>query len=51
VRRLNARILNARIIEDHANALLVTPEALDDFDARLKEPGGEGERFVPVGSC
>jgi hypothetical protein len=45
------RRLIARIIEDHAYALLVTPEVVDDFYARFNEPDGQGERFVPVGSC
>ncbi|WP_238487292.1 GNAT family N-acetyltransferase [Actinoplanes flavus] len=44
------RRLNARNTQDHANALLVTAEALDDFYARFDEPDGEDEQVVPVGS-
>ncbi|MFC9735054.1 AAA family ATPase [Streptomyces roseolus] len=32
-----------------ANALVVTPEALDDFFARFEEPQGEGEEIVEPG--
>jgi predicted kinase len=44
------RRLNDRNAQGHANALLVTAEALDDFHARFDEPDGEGETVVPVGS-
>ncbi|WP_226962760.1 hypothetical protein [Streptomyces sp. C8S0] len=44
LRRLAER--NAR---GDANALLVTPEALDDFFARFEEPQGEGEEIVEPG--
>lgn len=44
------RRLNDRNTQGHANALLVTAEALDDFYARFDEPDGEGETVVPVGS-
>jgi predicted kinase len=33
-----------------ANALAVTPEALDDFYARFDEPAGEGEELVIAAS-
>ena len=41
LRRLGARNLRA-----DANALTVTPEALDEFYARFDEPFGEGEEVV-----
>ncbi|WP_317452243.1 MULTISPECIES: ATP-binding protein [unclassified Streptomyces] len=44
LRRLAER--NAR---GDANALLVTPEALDDFFARFEVPQGEGEEIVEPG--
>ncbi|MFG3384208.1 AAA family ATPase [Streptomyces sp. NPDC047999] len=44
LRRLAER--NAR---QDANALVVTPEALDDFFARFEEPQGEGEEIVEPG--
>lgn len=34
----------------HANALLVTESALDDFYARFDEPSGEGEQVIGAGS-
>lgn len=36
-----------RLVErGDANALVVTPEALDDFFARFEEPQDEGEEIV-----
>ncbi|MEV4282125.1 AAA family ATPase [Actinoplanes xinjiangensis] len=40
------RRLAARNTETHANALLVTPEALDEFYARFDPPAGEGEEII-----
>ncbi|MDQ1293270.1 MAG: hypothetical protein QG608_1151 [Actinomycetota bacterium] len=42
--------LRARNECDDANALTVTPEALDDFFARFDVPCGEGEEVVEAGS-
>jgi predicted kinase len=44
------RRLAERNRRDDANALLVTPEALDDFYARFDVPEGEGEEVVEPGS-
>ena len=44
------RRLNARNAQEHANALLVTPDALDDFYARFDVPDGEDEQEIAVGS-
>ncbi|MEU8592368.1 AAA family ATPase [Streptomyces globisporus] len=43
------RRLKERNERGDANALLVTPEALDDFFARFEEPHGEGEEIVEPG--
>lgn len=40
------RRLTARNEREDANALVVTPEALDDFFARFEAPQGEGEEIV-----
>jgi predicted kinase len=40
------RRLGERNQRDDANALTVTPEALDEFYARFEEPSGEGEEIV-----
>jgi predicted kinase len=44
------RRLGERNRQGHANALLVTESALDDFYARFDEPSGEGEQVIAVGS-
>jgi hypothetical protein len=44
------RRLEERNRRADANALLVTPEALDDFIARFEPPHGEGEETVSPGS-
>jgi predicted kinase len=44
------RRLAERNQQGHANALLVTESALDDFYARFDVPEGEGEQVVPAGS-
>jgi len=44
------RRLEERNRRGDANALLVTPEALDDFFARFDPPHGEGEEIVAPGS-
>ncbi|MEU6603706.1 ATP-binding protein [Streptomyces shenzhenensis] len=46
LRRLDER--NQR--ENDANALTVTPEALDDFYARFESPEGEDEEIIEPGS-
>ncbi|MGC4967330.1 ATP-binding protein [Streptomyces globisporus] len=43
------RRLAERNEREDANALVVTPEALDDFFARLEEPQDEGEEIVEPG--
>ncbi|WP_431034951.1 AAA family ATPase [Streptomyces sp. P6-2-1] len=43
------RRLAARNQRGDANALIVTPEALDDFFARFEVPHGEGEEIVEPG--
>lgn len=40
------RRLKERNLREDANALMLTPEALDDFIARLQEPHGEGEEIM-----
>ncbi|WP_430782444.1 prolyl aminopeptidase [Actinoplanes sp. G11-F43] len=40
------RRLAARNRESHANALTVTPEALDAFQRRFDPPSGEGEQII-----
>lgn len=44
------RRLNSRNKEEHANALLVSAEALDDFYGRFDEPDGEGEQVIAEGA-
>lgn len=44
------RRLAQRNQQEHANALLVTESALDDFFARFDVPSGEGEQLVAPGS-
>jgi predicted kinase len=44
------RRLNERNREEHANALVVTESALDDFYARFEPPSDEGEQVVEPGS-
>lgn len=44
------RRLGERNRQQHANALLVTESALDDFYARFDEPSAEGEQVIPVES-
>lgn len=44
------RRLDERNVRTDANALSVTPEALDDFYARFEVPSGEGEQVVPADS-
>jgi len=44
------RRLEGRNQRADANALTVTPEALDDFFARFEPPEGEGEEIVEPGS-
>ncbi|MCO6704295.1 ATP-binding protein [Streptomyces sp. CHA1] len=43
------RRLAERNEREDANALVVTPEALDDFFARFEAPQGEGEEIVEPG--
>lgn len=43
------RRLSVRNAEQHANALFVSAEALDDFLARFDEPDGEGESVIHPG--
>ncbi|MDH6119369.1 putative kinase [Kitasatospora sp. GAS204A] len=43
------RRLTERNRRGDANALIVTPEALDDFFARFEVPQGEGEEIVEPG--
>ncbi|WP_338671553.1 ATP-binding protein [Streptomyces sp. SCSIO 30461] len=43
------RRLAERNDREDANALVVTPEALDDFFARFEAPQGEGEEIVEPG--
>jgi predicted kinase len=42
--------LEERNLRGDANALLVTPQALDDFFVRFEPPHGEGEETVAPGS-
>ncbi|MEU8655854.1 AAA family ATPase [Actinoplanes philippinensis] len=44
------RRLNDRNTQGHANALLVTAEALDDFYDRFDVPDGENEQIILAGS-
>lgn len=44
------RRLQERNGRDDANALTVTPSALDDFYARFDPPDGEGEEIIQPGS-
>lgn len=44
------RRLKERNREEHANALVVTESALDDFYARFEPPSDEGEQVVEPGS-
>ncbi|MET9126473.1 ATP-binding protein [Streptomyces sp. NPDC004528] len=44
------RRLEERNRREDANALTVTPEALEDFCARFEPPHGEGEEIVEPGS-
>ncbi|MGW3498594.1 ATP-binding protein [Streptomyces sp. NPDC001020] len=44
------RRLEARNRREDANALTVTPEALDDFHGRFEPPHGEGEETIDPGS-
>ncbi|MFJ6213819.1 AAA family ATPase [Streptomyces sp. NPDC092296] len=44
------RRLDERSRREDANALIVTPEALDDFFARFEVPHGEGEEIIEPGS-
>ncbi len=44
------RRLDQRNRRDDANALAVTPSALDDFYARFDPPEGEGEEIIEAGS-
>ncbi|WP_435271985.1 AAA family ATPase [Streptomyces parvulus] len=44
------RRLNERNRRDDANALAVSPSALDDFYARFDPPEGEGEEVIEAGS-
>jgi predicted kinase len=43
------RRLSVRNAEQHANALFVSAEALDDFLLRFDEPDGEGELVIHPG--
>jgi predicted kinase len=49
-RRELLRRLDERNRREDANALQVTPEALDDFFARFDVPEGEGEEIVEPGA-
>ena len=40
------RRLTVRNTQEHANALLVTAAALDDFHSRFEVPDGEDEQVV-----
>jgi predicted kinase len=44
------RRLEERNRRGDANALVVTPQALDDFFARFEPPHGEGEEIIAPGS-
>lgn len=52
--RADRALLLARLAERNqrtdANALRVTPEALDDFFRRFEEPSGEGEEILDTAS-
>ncbi len=44
------RRLSERNRRRDANALMVSPQALDDFYARFEPPVGEGEEIIDIGS-